>query len=161
MIHIRDAVWTDVNSLWELIHEMAVHVRMPVCASEESLAADGFGPHPKFSALIAEVEAKVAGYALFFDCYSSFRGRRGIFLEDLFVRDAFRGKGVGNALLSRIAEIAVAQSCFGVVFNVLEWNDQALKFFERAGASLLREHKTLCLTDSALREAAKTKPAAV
>jgi GNAT superfamily N-acetyltransferase len=153
-IHIRSAEGTDVKLLKELIDEMGVHERLSVIASEESLAVDGFGPRPKFCALIAEVDRSVAGYALFFDCYSSFQGR-GIFLEDLFVRDEFQGKGVGNALLSRIASIAIEQSCFGVMFNVLEWNEPALKFFDRAGAALLRERKTLCLTGSPLREIAK------
>jgi GNAT superfamily N-acetyltransferase len=154
MVRIRDAERTDVKLLKELIDEMGVHERLSVFASQESLAADGFGPLPKFRVLIAEVDRSVAGYALFFDCYSSFQGR-GIFLEDLFVRDQFRGKRVGNALLSRIANIAIEQDCFGIMFNVLEWNEAALKFFERAGASLLRERKTLCLTGAPLRELAK------
>ena len=76
------------------------------------------------------------------------------------MRDQFRGRGVGNALLSRIAQIAVEQGCFGIMFNVLEWNKPALKFFERAGASLLRERKTLCLMGVSLRKIAKKGAAA-
>lgn len=159
MVHVRNARRADVKLLKELIDEMGVHERMSVFASVESLTVDGFGPRPKFHALIAEVDQSVAGYALFFDCYSSFRGQ-GVFLEDLFVRDQFRGGGVGNALLTRIAEIAVERGCFGVMFNVLEWNKSALKFFERAGASLLRERKTLCLTGVSLRKIAKKIAAA-
>lgn|SRR5262249_27821972 len=138
MVCIRNAGRADAKLLKELIDEIGAHERLPVFANEESLAVDGFGPRPKFCALIAEVDRSVAGYALFFDCYSSFQGR-GIFLEDVFVRDQFRGKGVGNALLSRIAGIAIEEGCFGIMFNVLEWNEQALKFFSRVGASLLRE----------------------
>jgi GNAT superfamily N-acetyltransferase len=154
MVGIRNAERADVQLLTELIDEMAVHERLSVFASEQSLAVDGFGPGPKFCALIAEVDRGVAGYALFYNCYSSFQGP-GIFLEDLFVRDEFRGNGVGNALLSRIAGIAIEQGCFGIMFNVLEWNEPALKFFSRAGASLLRERKTLCLTGAPLREITK------
>jgi GNAT superfamily N-acetyltransferase len=154
MVRIRIARREDVKLLKELIDEMGVHERLSVFADEESLAVDGFGAHPKFSALIAEVDQGVAGYALFFDCYSSFQGR-GIFLEDLFVRHQFQGKGVGNAILARVAGIAIEQGCFGIMFNVLEWNEPALKFFDRAGASVLGERKTLCLAGVPLREIAK------
>jgi GNAT superfamily N-acetyltransferase len=102
MVEVRNAECGDVTVLKQLIDDMGSHQRMIVSVTEESLALDGFGPRPKFRALIAEAERKVAGYALFFDCYSSFQGG-GIFLEDLFVRDEFRGKRVGTALLSRVA----------------------------------------------------------
>ena len=133
MIRVRNAERTDTKLLMQLIEEMGNHQAMPVFASEERLVEDGFGPTPKFRALIAEAETKVAGYALFFDCYSSFQGP-GIFLEDLFVRDDFRGKGVGRALLSRIAVRAVELDYFGILFNVLDWNHSALEFFESTGA---------------------------
>jgi GNAT superfamily N-acetyltransferase len=154
MIHIRNAERVDVKVLVQLIQEMGQHERMAVFASEESLAQDGFGPTPKFRAVIAEVGAEVAGYALFFDCYSSFQGK-GIFLEDLFVRDNFRGKGVGRALLSYIAARVIELGYFGIMLNVLDWNQSALQFFEGAGASVMCERKTLSLTGKPLAEIAQ------
>jgi GNAT superfamily N-acetyltransferase len=113
---------------------------------------------PKFRVLIVEVDNAAAGYALFFDCYSSFQSP-GIFLKDLFVRDDFRGKGVGRALLSRIAARVVELGYFGIMFNVLDWNQSALQFFKSAGAAL-SDRKTLCLTGPALRGIAKCASAA-
>jgi GNAT superfamily N-acetyltransferase len=149
MIRVRNAQRTDTQLLQQLILEMGQHERLPVFATEERLAEDGFGASPKFHVLIAEVGTVAAGYALFFDCYSSFQGP-GIFLEDLFVRDEFRGKGVGRALLSCIAAHVVELAYFGIMFNVLDWNQSALQFFENAGAEL-SDRKTLCLTGGALR----------
>jgi GNAT superfamily N-acetyltransferase len=159
MVQVRNAQPADAKLLKQLIDEMGQHERMSVFASEESLTVDGFGPKPMFHALLGMVDGTVAGYALFYDCYSSFQGR-GIFLEDLFVRQGFRGSGVGNAMLSNVAEIALKQGCFGIMFNVLKWNLAALKFFDRAGASLLSEHHTLCLTAASLREIAEKTSAA-
>lgn len=153
MVVVRDAKRADVRLLRQLIDEMARHERMTVSITEDRLAMDGFGPNPKFRALLAEVDRQVAGYAVFFDCYSSFRGK-GAFLEDLFVRDEFRGNRVGTALLSRVAEIASELGCFGITLNVLNWNESALRFFEGVGASVLRERETLCLTGIALQEVA-------
>jgi GNAT superfamily N-acetyltransferase len=150
MIHVRDAKRSDAGLLMQLIREMGQHERLLVTTTEERLTEDGFGLSPRFHALIAEADAEVAGYALVFDCYSSFQGA-GIFLEDLFVRDDFRGKGVGRALLSRIAADAVERSQVGIMFNVLNWNQPALRFFESAGASVLADRKTLCLAGQALR----------
>ena len=150
MIHIRDATRADATLLVHLIHEMGRHERLPVAMTTRRLVEDGFGATPRFRAVIAEEGTKVAGYALLFDYYSSFQGS-GLFLEDLFVRDDFRGRGVGSALLSRIASRAIARGQFGLMFNVLDWNRSALRFFESTGASVLSDRKTLQLTDAALR----------
>ncbi len=158
MVHIRDAELTDAKLLMQLIAEMGQHEGMPVFTREARLVEDGFGFRPRFHALIAEVEAKVAGYALCFDYYSSFQGS-GTFLEDLFVRDDFRRKGVGGALLARIAARAVELHHFGILFNVLDWNHPALQFFESAGASVLSERKTLCLAGRSLRQIARREAA--
>ena len=144
MIQVRLADSADTGLLLQLITEMGCQERMPVFTSEERLAKDGFDFAPKFHAFIAQAGMQVAGYALAFNCYSSFRGS-GLFLEDLFVRDEFRGKGVGQALLSRVTAWAAELGCFGIMLNVLDWNESALRFFERAGASVLSDRKTLCL----------------
>jgi GNAT superfamily N-acetyltransferase len=140
-----------------MILEMPKHERLPVFATEERLAEDGFGDSPKFHVLIAEVDAAAAGYALFFDCYSSFQGP-GIFLEDLFVRNRFQGKGIGRALLACIAARVVELGYFGIIFNVLDWNQTALQFFESAGAAV-SDRKSLCLTGPALHGVAKRESA--
>jgi GNAT superfamily N-acetyltransferase len=153
MINVRRAHRKDAPLLMRMILEMGQHERLTVPVTEAQLAEDGFGVNPKFHALIAEVGAEAAGYVLFFDCYSSFRGS-GLFLEDLFVRDDFRGNGVGRALLSQVAARTVELERFGIIFNVLGWNQPALQFFESAGASELSDRKTLCLEGAPLREIA-------
>lgn len=159
MLRIRNAERTDVAALKILIDEMGEHERLPVLLSEQQLAADGFGAGSCFRALIASWDHVDAGYALFFDYYSSFQGR-GIFLEDLYVRDTFRGKSVGKALLCRVARIATERGDFGILFNVLEWNTPAMGFFGNAGASILDQRKTLCLSGEALRDVASREPTA-
>jgi GNAT superfamily N-acetyltransferase len=159
MLRIRNAERADVAALKSLIDEMSEHERLQAMLSEQHLAADGFGPRPSFQALIASWDEQDAGYALFFDYYSSFQGR-GIFLEDLYVREAFRGKSIGQALLWRIACVAAQRGDFGIFFNVLEWNVPAMDFFRKAGASLLVQRKTLCLAGEALRDLASKDPGA-
>ena len=116
MLSIRSANRNDVTLLGTLIQEMAEYEKLPNFITEEALARDGFGPQPAFGALIAELDGQPAGYAFFFYCYSTFRGR-GLFLEDLFVRSQFRSRKVGDALLSRVAAIARAQNCFGIMLT--------------------------------------------
>src|SRR3954463_11917869 len=114
MLSIRPATINDVPLLNKLIHEFAVYDRadFEAAVTEDDIAFDGFGPARKFRALIAEFEGQAAGYALFFDFYSSFQGHAGLFLDDIFVRELFRKKGVGRALLSHVARIAVEEKCF-------------------------------------------------
>ena len=160
MLRVRNAEPADAKLLKNMIEEMGKHERLPVSITEQKLAADGFGPNPKFRALIAEWDRQPAGYALVYDCYSSFQGC-GIFLEDLYVSPQFRGKKVGKALLSRVAAIASQQDCFGIMFNVLDWNHSAFEFFENAGAIALNDRRTLCLSGSALQAAASHQTTSV
>jgi hypothetical protein len=102
MVSIRSGIVSDVPLLRTLIQEFATFERLPVAITEEQLRQDGFGAQPRFRILIAECDGQPAGYALFFECYSSFQGR-GIFSEDLFVRPSLRGKNVGRALLGHVA----------------------------------------------------------
>ena len=153
MLSIRSGTIDDVPLLTTLIEEFATYERLPTTVAEEQLRQDGFGTRPKFRTLIAEIDGSPAGYALFFDCYSSLRGH-GIFLEDLFVRSQFRGKSVGRALLARVARITEAANGFGIMFNVLDWNDGAIKFYRRIGARFLDDWKTVWLEQKALRDLA-------
>jgi GNAT superfamily N-acetyltransferase len=154
MLAIRPAVAEDVPLLKTLIYEFAGYERLEAFITEEQLLRDGFGPQPKFRILLAEWEHQPAGYALFFDYYSSFRGR-GMFLEDLFGRPQFRGKGTGKALLARLAAAASKENCFGIMFNVLDWNRSAIDFYRALGATFLDDWKTVALRGDALRAVAE------
>jgi GNAT superfamily N-acetyltransferase len=154
MLTIRPAVPNDAALLKTLIHELAEFECDHASITEEALARDGFGPRPKFRTLIAEWNSQPAGYALFFGYYSSFRGP-GLFLEDLYVRSAFRGKSIGRALFAQIASMACKDDCFGVMFNVLEWNQSAIDFYKKLHATFCDEWKTACLEGNALHAIAK------
>lgn len=150
MLSIRPARASDVPALRALIHEFAAFERLPVTASEASLLRDGFSDLPRFRVLMAEWEGQPAGYALFFDYYSSFEGRPGLFLEDIYVRDQYRGKGVGKALLAQVASVATQKKCFGVRWQVLDWNTPAIDFYKSLGATFLDDWKTISLDGDAL-----------
>jgi len=150
MLSIRPARSGDVPILNTLIHEFAEFERLPVAVTEAGLLRDGFSQSPKFYVLLAEWQGQPAGYALFFDYYSSFEGRAGFFLEDIYVRDQYRGKGIGKALLARIASIAREQKCFGIRWQVLDWNTPAIEFYRGLGATFLDDWKTISLDGDAL-----------
>ena len=103
MLSIRPALPADMPVVSMLIHELAEFEHLPVVVTEADLLRDGFCEPPKFRALVAEWDGQPAGYAFFFGYYSTFEGRAGLFLEDLYVRDQYRGKGIGKALLARVA----------------------------------------------------------
>src|ERR1700694_6054660 len=157
MLTIRAATGNDVSLLRTLIRELAEYERelQSVAVSEADLLRDGFGAHPKFRALIAEWDDQSAGYALFFGFYSTWEGRPGLFLEDLFVRQAFRSKGIGKALLAHVAGIAKRENCYGVRWEVLDWNQPAIDFYKRLGATFLDQWKSVLLTGEALERAAE------
>jgi GNAT superfamily N-acetyltransferase len=152
MITIRDATVNDVGLLKDLICELADYERErdQVAVAEADLARDGFGPDPKFRAVIAEWHGQPAGYALFFGCYSTWEGRPGLFLEDLFVREVFRGKRIGKALLAHVARIAQRENCFGMRWEVLDWNQPAIEFYQSLGATFLDRWKSVFLPREAL-----------
>jgi len=156
MLCVRQARPSDVSQLKTMIHEFAAFERLPVAVTEADLLRTGFGDRPKFCALIAEWEAQPAGYAIFFDYYSTFHGRPGIFVEDVYVRPHFRGKGIGKALFARLAEVAHQEGCFGLRWQVLDWNTSAIEFYRHLGASFLDECRTLNLEGEALRRLASS-----
>jgi GNAT superfamily N-acetyltransferase len=140
MLKLRIATATDVALILQLIRDLAEYEREPnaVVATEEDLLRDGFGPQPKFQVLIAEWNGAPAGFALYFYHYSTWLGRAGIFLEDLFVKPELRGKGIGKALLSELAKMAVENNYYGVKWEVLDWNQPAIDFYETLGAQVRR-----------------------
>jgi GNAT superfamily N-acetyltransferase len=156
MLSIRPALAADVPVLVTLIHELAEFEHLPVVVTEADLLRDGFCESPKFRALVAEWDGQPAAYALFFDYYSTFEGRAGLFLEDLYVRDQYRGKGIGKALLVQVASIARQENCFGVRWQVLDWNTPAIQFYQGLGARFIDEWKTVSLDGDALVRVAES-----
>jgi GNAT superfamily N-acetyltransferase len=156
MLLIRPATVSDVPLLLRFSREFAEYERQPgaVVITEETLARDGFGSQPKFRSLIAEWDGQAIGYALFFGFYSSCRGS-GIFLEDLFVREAFRGRGIGRALLSQVAHIARQEGSYGIRWEVLGWNESAIKFYKSLGGEFIDEWRQVLLVSDALNRLAE------
>ena len=151
MLTIRDATVADVPLLKRLICELAAYEREPqaVLITEEQLSRDGFGLEPKFRVIIAEQDGGAAGYAVLFACYSTWTGA-GLFLEDLYVREAFRGQGVGKALLSHVAETALKEGCHTIRLDVLDWNEPAIQFYKSQCAEYLQQWQNVVIGKEAL-----------
>jgi GNAT superfamily N-acetyltransferase len=159
MLKIRPATRDDIPLLLSLIRKLAAYEKKThkAIVTEDDLLRDGFGPQHKFRALIADWQGEPAGYALFFYFYSTFRGRPALFLEDLFVLDKFRGKRIGKALLSEVAKLAITENCFGLRWEVLDWNRPAIEFYERLGADFLNDRKVVAMQGEALLRLADRK----
>ncbi|HXF15078.1 MAG TPA: GNAT family N-acetyltransferase [Terriglobales bacterium] len=155
-LNLHPATRENVTVLLSLIRGLAAYEKKPqaVVATEHDLLRDAFGPHPKFRALIADWKGEPAGYASFFHFYSTYQGRSALFLEDLFVLDKFRGNGIGMALLSAVAKLAVEEGCFGLRWEVLDWNHPAIEFYKRLGATFLNEREVVAFDEEALRRVA-------
>ena len=155
MLLIRPATVTDAPLLLKFIRELAEYERQPnaVVIKEDTLIKDGFESQPKFRALIADWGGQAIGYALFFGFYSSWKGP-GIFLEDLFVREAFRGRGIGRALLSEVARVAWQEGSVGIRWEVLDWNESAIKFYKSLGAEFLDDWRQVFLEADAMNRLA-------
>jgi GNAT superfamily N-acetyltransferase len=157
MLSIRPATVEDVPLLRTLIRELAEFERLSEFAvlTEQDLVRDGFGATPRFRAVIAEWDGQAAGYACFFPVYSTFEARAGLFLEDLFVRSQFRGKGIGKALLAHLARLALEERCQGVHWEVLDWNQSAIDFYQSLGAEFRDAWRNVKLSGEALRRLAE------
>ena len=153
---IRPTTRNDIPALLSLIRGLAAYEKKPdaVVATEQDLLRDAFGPHPKFRVLLAEWKGQPAGYASFFHFYSTYQGRSALFLEDLFVLDQFRGNGIGMALLSAVAKLAIEEDCFGLRWEVLEWNHPAIEFYKKLGATFLNERRVVAFDENATRRVA-------
>jgi GNAT superfamily N-acetyltransferase len=158
-LRVRSAAREDLPALLSLIRGLASYEKKPhaVVATEQDLLRDLFGPHPKFRVLIAEWQGQPAGYASFFHFYSTYQGRSALFLEDLFVLEKFRGNGIGMALLAAVAKLAVDEGCFGLRWEVLDWNRPAIQFYEKLGATFLKERKVVAFDMDAMRRVAQLK----
>ena len=156
MLKIRPATIDDAALLASLILELAEYDQLAqeVGVNAEAIARDGFGPHPKFRAVIAELDGQAAGYAVFFEFYSTFQARTGLFVDDIFVRPQFRKKGIGRALLAHVARIAWQEGYFCMRWEVLDWNTPAIEFYKRLGAEFLDEWRAVMLIGDALESVA-------
>jgi len=135
-LQIEPAQPSDAPLIVAMVRELAAYERLldEVVITPEDVHRDLFGPRPYAEAVVARVEGEPMGFALWFHNYSTFAGRPGLYLEDLFVRPAFRGHGYGEALLRHLAGIALERGCARFEWSVLDWNEPALAFYRKLGA---------------------------
>jgi len=147
----------ETPALLELIRELAVfeHLEHEMEATVESLNQSFFGPQPVAGALLAQCDGTAAGYAIYFFTFSSFLGRAGIWLEDLYVRPAFRKQGLGRKLIEAVARIGVERSCGRYEWTALDWNETALKFYRGLGATERKEWVLIRMEPDGLKKLAK------
>ena len=153
---IRTATPEDIPQILAFIRALAAYEREPdaVTATEADLMRDGFGPNPFYFCLIAEIDGQPAGFAFYFFNYSTWMGRPGLYLEDLFVHPEFRGQGIGKALLQKVAAIAVEKNCPRLQWEVLDWNTPAIEFYRAMGAEFLDEWRNVRVSGAALERLA-------
>jgi GNAT superfamily N-acetyltransferase len=153
---IRPATRADVPQILAFIRALAIYEREPqaVTATEAGLDRHGFGPNPFYFCLIAEHAGQAAGFALYFFNYSTWLGRPGLYLEDLFVEPELRGLGIGKALLERVAAIAVEEGCLRLQWEVLDWNTPAIEFYRAMGAEFMDTWRNVRVSGEALRRLA-------
>ena len=151
---IRPATPTDIPAIAKLIRDLAEYERLAhaVDFDEAKLREHLFGSRPYAEVLLAEDDEAVVGFALFFHNYSTFRGKPGIYLEDLFVEPPHRGKGIGKALLKAVAKLAVERDCARVEWSVLNWNEPSIQFYKSLGAETMHEWTVYRLQGEALRK---------
>jgi GNAT superfamily N-acetyltransferase len=155
-IAIRPARPEDAATIVALVRELAVYERAPLSSvkvSEADILRDGFGAEPRFELLVATLDDAVVGFALFFPNYSTWEGRAGIHVEDLFVREAARGHGLGRRLMVEIARLAVQRGYRRIDLSVLEWNP-ARRFYERLAMDELSEWRIYRMTAATLTQLA-------
>jgi GNAT superfamily N-acetyltransferase len=157
MLRIRPAAPEDAGLLLAFVRELAEYERCPgeVVATEADFLRDGFGERPRFEAAVAEWDGAPAGFALWFYNWSTWTGRPGLYLEDLFVRPAFRGRGIGKALLVHCARVAEARGCRRYQWQVLDWNTPSIEFYLALGARRLDEWITMRVTGDDLARLAR------
>jgi GNAT superfamily N-acetyltransferase len=151
---IRSATPTDVPLILSFIRDLAVYEKLAheVVATEEALRRTLFGTPPAAHVVIAEVDGRPAGFALYFFNYSTFLAKTGLYLEDLFVKPEFRGHGTGKALLLHLAKIANSGGCGRMEWSVLDWNEPAKGFYRKLGAVPLDDWRVMRLTGTSLAQ---------
>ena len=157
--HIAPAGHTDVPEILAMIRELAEfeHLLHEAVATEDGIAEALFGPRPYAEVLIARVGPAIAGFALFFHNYSTFVGKPGLYLEDLYIRPPFRGQGCGKALLTAVAQLAVERGCGRFEWSVLDWNQRAIDFYRSIGAKPMSDWTIMRVAGKALEELGGTQ----
>lgn len=155
-MRIIPAAPSDVPAIFEMIRALAEYEKLThlVTATEEKIRESLFGPKPAAEVLLAEWNAELAGFALFFPNYSTFLGQAGLYLEDLYVKPHARGNGLGIALLKELARIAVARGYGRVEWAVLDWNEPSIQFYKKLGAVPMDDWTVYRLTGDPLRNLA-------
>jgi GNAT superfamily N-acetyltransferase len=155
-LSLRPATPADIPQILKFVRDLATYEREPdaVLATEADLLRDGFGPTKRFGCIIAELVGAgtitPAGFALYFYSYSTWRGHAGMYLEDLYVSPEHRGKGIGKALITRVAAIAVAEGCPRFEWSVLDWNTPSIDFYHQLGAVMKSEWKIMQVSGDGL-----------
>jgi len=155
-LRIRNATPADVTLILSFIRELAEYEKLvhEVVATEADLRESLFGAHPAAECLIVESSGKPGGFALFFHNFSTFLGKPGLYLEDLYVKPELRGQGVGRRLLAHLARLAVSRGCERFEWAVLDWNEPAIRFYQGLGARMLEEWRINRVTGDALAKLA-------
>jgi len=156
-MQLRPAVRADIPEILRLIRALAEYEKLSgeVVATEAALDTTLFGDRPAAEVLLAEDQGRAVGFALFFPNYSTFLGKPGIYLEDLFVEPAQRGKGTGKALLKAVAKLAVERGCGRFEWSVLDWNEPAIGFYKSLGAKPMDDWTIMRVTGEALEKLAQ------
>lgn len=157
---LRPATEADLDTIIELIHALAEYEREPdaVHLERDVLRGHLFGPKPYAEVILAETDdGASAGFALFFHNFSTWEGKPGIYLEDLFVRPEYRGHGYGKALLVELARLAVERDCARLEWAVLDWNEPSIQFYRALGAVPMDEWTTYRVTAEALQDLARNR----
>ena len=153
-VAVRPATRADLPLVAQLIRDLAAYEKLShaVRFDEATLAEHLFGPRPMAEVLVAELDGMGQGFALFFHNFSTFEGKPGIYLEDLYVRPEARGAGVGKALLQALAGLAIARGCARLEWAVLDWNAPSIAFYRSLGARMMDEWRIMRVDSAALQQ---------
>lgn len=155
-VEVRAGTTGDVPRLLAFIRSMAEFEKLTVSATEDSLRAALFGDAPAARTLLAFVAGKPIAYATYYFTFATMVGKRGLWLDDLFIEPAFRGRGIGRALMAHLADVALRNQCGRFEWMVLDWNESAIGFYERLGATLLADWRICRLDEAQLSRVART-----
>jgi GNAT superfamily N-acetyltransferase len=153
-IEVREATSDDSGLLMAFFRSMAAFEKLTISATEESVRSSMFGEAPGARTLLVSVDEKPIGYATYFFTFSTMLGKRGLWLEDLFIDPAFRRRGIGRVLMTHLADIAMRNQCGRFEWIVLDWNESAIKFYEGLGATILPDWRICRMNQDQVRHLA-------